>query len=1702
MAMEENYDDAEIEEEIELELSQISFSSFETDDPNSDVSLEASSDSEPISDELPESVHHYLDFVRGRSQNAERLILQDLENGGISDDIYSVVPKNASEHLAVLASEYNEDPEELKRRVLSEIDEEEEEQISEAPDNTIEPNNSASVSSSEPTGGDDDDVVITLTFQEVEERCKQEYQHWVEKQKDLEYETIKYLKAQREIEAEKRKEEEKRRELRQEELEAERIKLEKFHEQQQAKMEEELLKEEEVWKEQLRGHKELISNLHIQIEEEKRMFEEKQAIERQWLAEQQTIAAVKIQATFRAFMVYKKYAPMMKQWRAELDRKRELKEAMEREMKEKQERWRKRALEKKEQEEKERRQREEKKREEHEEKMKRREVYEKKKELMRLHREQLKLGELNQEEKGKIKLDTEEKTEFRNMAKEIQIPRKEQGIKNIKENETEKIEKKVDCEHKDEDTRKTNKEKTMKRFEELNKVNPARTQRGVDSQNTDGMLGKGNKDKEIKTVKEQEADKRELNIEKEEIHQKMDCEHKEDTEKTNEEKAMEKEELQEVNHFRTQKGVDSQNTGQMSGKQNKEKEIKKVEEEEHEYNGLNIEKEQKNQTEEIKYEEVKQAEKHGMHGTLQCDSGVSENGEQKSGKEENLNERNSKKSVENDLKFHVATLGCQKNSKTDAFNLEIDAEVNLEISFHKNDINSNIQLDSGDSGKIFRPYTSENVKAQLAEKVHEEAPNHWVKGENSVKTLEQTLLLSDSIEKKRLAWMKTCKSWSRIYSEHQRKKTTERSKQRKCSTGLMPPLSAAMIIQASPSNALQQVTTITFQDLPGCSLSTLSQCSKLQFLSLRCCGLLALEGLSNCKDLKYINVEENNIHMINCENLENLCILILNKNNISSLHGLYGCCNLQNLELSYNKITRIGGLESLKNLQRLVMDHNQLINTKGLSDVPTLIYIDCSFNHLTHIEGIENCGLLQILKLHGNNLNEFPSLENHVLLRELYLEDNSISTLEKLSLYWLPLLRILFLSKNSLLQLAPLFSCVSLEKLDISNNCLLELKSVIQWLNGCNGLRELSLYGNPMLQEENWRCTLLKSLPSLKILNDENVISDAEIPSEETVKRIALGSFASFCQTQIQEIDLISNKTTMRLINGFSEDDVQRQCWYFKKLMTLSSEHRYAHEYGVLNTTKGEEVEKQTNHLNQEVINTTEKNNSFITGVKENMQDLLSTPERWITSGNAQSMSVNSFMTVPTMRKMQECQQKKKMLQCILDHTKKNKENNALFSLKENEFSEQVAASNRGNYFQHFDKNLAATVIQSYWRGYTVRKAIHYYRRLHLAATVIQSFWRSYMDRKKIASGNKESHHFMSKNKAAIILQALWKGFRLRKKLSSALAAVKSDEAEEDYKEINVDDFIFDETVIEEEWPALESTHFLSQTPLSSDQKHNETARCENKPHHLTHFPHNTWQVGEKTKSFLLENSQISKRSEKNAPSQFSTLRPLKKSVSRMEKEEEISEEWGFKDISTAQLMLRRAHKMKAKKSSSRNLDPAVRLALFKNNENKHPPVKPPKKAQTAKTGYFEGKEGDYSHTDTSAENLERSRERTYQWLHTQVWDYEGPSPQNEKRKHFLPEIDPEILKGGQVQLVTSPVRREDTDLELVSMTSASTLTQNREKNNQPHRHSAESSRKDAPAPERSHLGPSHKERISFRDHPVRLSSGWGSGKKKAKALK
>ncbi|XP_059582120.1 leucine-rich repeat and IQ domain-containing protein 1 isoform X2 [Alligator mississippiensis] len=1567
----EEEEDARIAKEIEIELSRINVSSLEADDSDMDLSSEASSVGEKVSDELPESVLYCLNVIKRRSQNSEKLIFQDLEDEEATSDLYGAVSNCAADYLAELASEHNEDPEALKIKVLYEI-ENEELQASAIPNINVQPTSEdvpCSMITDKHSFTDDGDMTFSFTYHEVEKKCRQEFDLWEKRQKVLENEKMERLRAEKETEEKQNEEKNERRQWCLEEFASERMKLEMLNMEQQARMEAELLKENEVWGVKCRQHEEFIKRLQLQMEKEKSIFEEQQAKERQHLAKQQHTAAVKIQAKMRAFLAYRKYAPILKERKAEIKRRKELKEKMEKEVKEKEEKLRRQMEERKGEKEQERKRQEEIERQNFMEQEKRREEYEKKKASLKFERE--KQLQLRQQESTKL---------------EVRITR----------------DKMAENREKDAHNREEEKER-----------------------------------EDIKEIREEEKDQ------KKQIQEIVE----------EEDKAIKK--MQEVNNMEIPK--ERKLTSPKPGR--KEQSFETNIEDLDENSVVHVEK---------SYSQTIYIDKNINANTLDCDpvdlSDVNVVG----------NKENSILSSQYNVKSHPDTEKIEH--KVQSFNFEV------------------IKTSEDGMGEM---------QVELTENVD--------KSDKSTEYSEKSLTFYDDIEKKRLTWMKTCKPWSEICRENQKKKEVKISRPRKSTANSMPPLSIEMIIQSGPWSALQQVTTLTLQDLPGCSLSTLSECTNLQLLTLRRCGITALEGLSNCKDLKYINVEENNIQTINCEKLENLCILNLNKNQLSSVCGLDGCHNLRNLELSYNRITRIGGLESLKNLQQLIVDHNQIISTKGLCDAPTLMHIDCSFNHLTHLAGIENCAMLQILKLQGNNLSEFPRLENHVLLRELCLDDNSILTMERFSLCWLPLLQFLSLSQNSLTELTPLFSCISLEKLDISNNYLSDLSSVSTWFNGCHELTELTLNGNPLLQEKNWRCSILKILPNLRFLNGETLNSDMQLTTER-IKESESQSFLAFCQAQIQEIGVLKKKSSA-LGNAFSFDAAQNQCWYFEELMKVSNEHRYAHEYGDFNITDRDEPEALQNHLKETVTNRLQQNNLFITGAKENKQGSLDPSERWITSGYIQS--INSSVSLYQKESNEELRIEQKSTEfCHSPNSEGEDPNKITVHTKRNLFRAPVMACKKGRIlqcFEHDGQNLAATIIQSYWRGYVIRRDIHFYTRLHIAATVIQSIWRRYQTRKKTSLHKKKCNQVTrtteQKNRAATLIQAFWKGFLLRKKLASALAAVKSAEVEDDYEEVNVDDFTFDEAALEREWLTLDSTRFPSKTLLLSNQlhwpKYPKSLCSDGNSHNLPWSPYEAWQCDKRVYSVSPKSSQLSSRLKKRSVSPFSDLKDKEQFSFKSGKEEKISEEWGFKDISTAQLMLKRAHKMKRKRSSHKTLDPAVCLALFKNSENKHPPVKPPRKTQPGEVGYFEGSKEEFVHSNnTSAEKLQMSREFTYQWLHTQVWDFEATSSRNVKCNRFLPDLNPEVCNGGRVQLVASPVSREDTDLDLVSMTSGSALTQNREKNNQAHRHSAGSSKKNISTSDKPHWSPFHKERISFRDHPVQLSGGWGSGKKKTKTLK
>ncbi|XP_059042441.1 leucine-rich repeat and IQ domain-containing protein 1 isoform X1 [Mustela lutreola] len=1685
-------DDTKLKEEIEAELDKISISSLEKDDVDSDSKSDIQSDdSDTDLDELPESVLHCINIIKNKSKTAEELILQDLEDTDVLSYSYGVVPNHM--HLRIeLSTEHKEHPEQLIK-MLSEIEKEEflrNKIHCGGPDSIPEPDLHDLPVDKHVLP---DDADINFGYCEVEERCRQSFEAWQEKQKELEDQEKETLKAQRDREKKQFQEEEEKRHCWMKQFEVEKKKLENIQKQEQDKMNDELHKEEKMWKEKFKKHEEFIKSLHLQMEEERTRFKDLQEKEKMRLLKRQHNAAVTIQAKYKAFVAYQKYNPIIKE-------QLESKKKKAQEWKEKEAKIRQMEEEKLKRLEEEQKVEEERKKQKQEERRKREKEYEEKKTIIRREKEQL----LNKE-RLRLREDAHKQLIISRALK-----KDEYNIKNLTVEDTSK--------NKDDIAKKVGDEKSKKwedvplwLLEKSNRTENVDRQlvlkESIQAQSKDPIIDQAIlaefKVKNENLAKQQCSEK----IVKEEgkcknTDKKTELEKPGLKENVKEQFQMQELKLQIQNgeHMKTAINENMRQDTQIILGHNEK--INKVRNNEA---WKIIQDNQQNKIQKVEKEELTE-----QNGTLYEENNISVG----SMKQQALKLENSEVIGENitiqEKEIDLKSKETEEVPKDNTLNSDVifnsnDSMVTTEgkineqdYIFGRNGLCEDLGSYNAKSSLIFKEINS--LKSQLKE-IPEECHENRAECESTVTcSLSKPTLLS-SIEEKRLAWIKSHKPWFEIFKQNQQKKFVQRKRPVKCPASMMPPLNTLEILRCGPWKTLQQVTTVTFQDLPGCSLSTLAECPNLQFLSLRRCGLISLHSLSNCKKLKHIDAQENHIETINCENLDNLCVVLLNKNQLTSFHGLDGCTNIQNLELSHNKITRIGGLESLRNLQQLIVDHNQLISTKGLCDTSTIIYLDCSHNHLTKVEGIENCGLLQVLKLQGNYLSELPSLENHVLLRELHLDDNSISTVEALSSYWLPLLQKLTISQNSLTKIIPLFHFVSLEKLDVSNNCLSDLTSAIRWFDACYSLHELSITGNPLLQEINWRDFLLKVLPALRILNGEMLNSYSERHTEEHYEP-ELGRFVILCQSQIQEFNSLVESYINGKGNFVTLDAAENLCHYFNKLMTLSNECRYSHEHGSISVTQREDPETQQNHLTPTNSDSILQNRVLHSCADKYKLDSPDTSEKWMNSGSSHSTFTNSLCEDTEGRNQEE----------IVYQKREDSKSNSI-SMERIPFMETVMTSSllwNCQNTEHRKKIMAAMVIQAYWRGYIERRRIHFSTKLQPPAIEPLMSKPNYCIKNKTILKKEKRENTVNiqeqREKAAILIQAVWKGFLLRKKLTTALEAIKNEESEEEYEEINLEDFTFDEAALEEEWLTLDSTRFPSQTLLVPNQLHwpkfSGTLKYDDTSLNLRSHPAQAWLCNEKEDLFSSEHAQFNSRSQNRTLSWTPESKTSRKSLLKTEKEEKISKEWGFKDIATAQQMLKRAQKMKSKKLKKK-LDPMVCLALLKNNENKVSVTKSPKMAQPRRDGYFEGKKEELIYEDaTPNEKLERRKEYTYQWLHTQVGIHETTNSRNMKCNHFLPELDPDVLNGGRVQLVARLVSREDTDLDLFSMTSGSALSVKREKKNQAHRHSAGSSSlsvKGIFAPVITNTRPSKKERISFRDNPVQLSGGWGSGKKKAK---
>ncbi|XP_050408807.1 leucine-rich repeat and IQ domain-containing protein 1 [Patella vulgata] len=951
----------------------------------------------------------------------------------------------------------------------------------------------------------------------------------------------------------------------------------------------------------------------------------------------------------------------------------------------------------------------------------------------------------------------------------------------------------------------------------------------------------------------------------------------------------------------------------------------------------------------------------------------------------------------------------------------------------------------------------EEERLKEEKKKIEEEKLKQLKGENNTSANSMT----DELEKRRLAWIKDCLPWSKISNEPWKLKVAALKKppRRSATARKLPPLDEKLILSSAESKSLKQVTTLELLNLPGFSLSTLGECWGLQYLTLTKCNLVAIDGLSQCKQLQYLNLQDNVIEYVDVKDLGKLQVVNLSHNKISAIHGLDGCINIRYLDLAHNKITRLGGLSSLRRLHTLLCNNNQLIDTSGLSDVVMLQILDVSNNHLQSLTDVYNSCLLQKLVVSNNNLQQVPDLSNNVLLDELDLCNNSISSLSSLSTYWLPLLHTLKLDQNSISELPNLANLFLLQTALLSQNEIVDVGNVTSSLSNCQQLKTISVEGNPAFDDPDNRTKLTKCFSRLSKIDKQDVQ-----PSNHSKYK---------CNTGIEEMCCYQSNTYHNMVDTLLKELLKLQsktpvnqaklcsCYFTfcDKAMQTAVEFRYAHEYGDTTIPSNEPNIKSSQSKSNQVSPASRQ--SVFSTPKDMFEKALKKGSDPVPSNNPKNLFEKALNNSP--KDMCETAFKKSG-DPVLSNNPKD-----MFEKALRKSSEPVSSNDPKNLFEKaLNKSseinssvdieeiwVAAIIIQSAWRGYRTRQKLKYPQEWHQAATMIQAAWR---------------------------------GYYLRRRLQMALNYAQFEEAMDmDLPDIDANEYNFDEKHFDMDWrpadtPQLPQRHpVLGKPPLAKKNITGVPVLDINKsPPQIKH----AWR------NLDSPLSEIRGPHPRPPSSLNSTI------IShRSKKSEQLSEEWGFKDSRTADLMIQRAKKMKynaQRKKKLGKLDPKQRLALFRKLEETAPlnPVTPPVRKILPRKEYFQAREEEILRQDRDKRiDISNRANRTYEWLHTQVGDHDlsSPTPRHgvQSTGHY-----------GSTSSLTYHDNHTKSESHRSPCFDMKSLRQRRHSASEDHSYWGKPT---VLPPIKTTSAPSKpKEKMSWRNPVVEKSVGWGGGKKRS----
>ncbi|GMM37454.1 hypothetical protein DASC09_047790 [Saccharomycopsis crataegensis] len=269
----------------------------------------------------------------------------------------------------------------------------------------------------------------------------------------------------------------------------------------------------------------------------------------------------------------------------------------------------------------------------------------------------------------------------------------------------------------------------------------------------------------------------------------------------------------------------------------------------------------------------------------------------------------------------------------------------------------------------------------------------------------------------------------------------------------------------------------------------------LQKLKLESNSIVKIKQLGNLPSLEEINLSENKLDIVeNLYNLPSLRILNFSRNAITNAHeqDFSGFQNLEVLDVSFNEISTMPVLEHMRNLREVNLSNNSIEMVENIGYLPQLSKLSFSTNSITVCKpliGLENlqtivmrsnklmdtrwayrCNNLRKLILAENQLGTFPEITHWKYLAHLDLTRNEIKSVEINGHF--ENLTFLCLSGN-IISTIKLSRFNNLHNLDIGNNKLTSMRGLLE----LKSLRTLSVERNSLKEiPKLTRFTKLSSL--------------------------------------------------------------------------------------------------------------------------------------------------------------------------------------------------------------------------------------------------------------------------------------------------------------------------------------------------------------------------------------------------------------------------------------------------------------------------------------------------------------------------------------------------------------------------------------------------------------------------------------------------